>query len=1471
MTDRQRRREVIRQHPGRGGCGVVALAELHRGPSHELIAQALQAIACMEHRGGCLDDTGDGAGLLLRPERAYFERFIAPGRHLPPDEPLVVGTVFFVHGERNARELQREVDALTRREGLQPLGWRRVPTDPDALGARARADVPSIWQVLVGRGHRLEAQLAKELFDVRRRLEDQFAGRLAIPSLQPRTVVYKALATGAQLPRFYPDLRDPELTTRVVLGHRRFSTNTFSNWNLAQPFRLLAHNGEINTIRANTRAVRDVERVLGVHKVLMRHGSDSAQLDRAVELLATTRCKGGLAEALRRMIPPSWREEALAPEERRFFEASQRVLGTLGAWEGPAALVATDGLTLVAMLDRMGLRPLRWAELEGGRVVVASEIGAVPFDPAEVVRDGQLEPGGMLVADLEAGALVTPERSTRWVLERADRELSFSDVSTTELVPLVEEAPAEKLPVRALNTFGWTRERLQRLHDMARAGKEPVHSMGNDRPLAAFTEGQARLYGFLDQIVAVVTNPPIDPLREGEAMDLTVFLGRSPRLDRRGVYQVSPQHRLPHPVLTNGQLAAILAGEEVRARVLDATFDDRGGAGAIADRIHALCQQGLAAVRDERVAVLVVSDREATRTGRLPLPVLLVVGALHRRLAAEAGALRRDSSIVVSTGEVQEGHDLAVLIAYGATAVNPYAMLHLAEEAPRTEPAQARKNVVAALVSTLGRIMSKMGIPTLAGYRGSALFEAVGLSPDVVDYFLAGTESLVGGVTLDDVYADLTLRAKTGDELSRPRDVSVYRKEVTNALQMVARNGNEGGDYDRFVAALEATGPVYLRDLLRLRPAPAPTPLDRVAPVDEVVRACFRGAAMSHGALHSTAHRAIAAAFNHFGARSNSGEGGEDERRNPGGPWAADRNRVRQVASGRFGVDATYLTGADELEVKIGQGAKPGEGGHLPAHKVTAEIAAIRKTRAGVDLISPPPHHDIYSIEDLAQLIRHLREVNPRALIGVKVPSITGLGTIVVGVAKAGADVITVSGCSGGTGAASSGSIFHAGTPLERGLSEAHQYLVENGIRAKVRLVGDGGIKYGLDVVKTLLLGADEVAFGTALLVAENCVFCRGCNAGNCPVGLTTNDTAKVFQRFMVKHRDDLKTSELDLRYVEAREGVVRYLTCVAEHVRTLLAELGLSHPRDLVGRVDLLEQPPTGNARLDRVDLSELLHDLRPDPSLAAGAGELTPRGASASGEALLAAARAALASGPRAVLERTLTTDDQAVGATIAGAIARGEVAGEVTLRCRGVAGQGFGFAATRGMRLRLEGYANDTVGEVMGQDARIVVVPPPGRRQGDAHLVGNAAAYGATGGVLYVAGGAGQRFGVRNSGAVLVAEGVGKYAFEYMTGGLGVVLGRCGHALGSGLTGGEVVVHDPEGVLEPHLHKDACVVGEVDDARWQALRALLEDYAAETGSARARALLDGWDDARAALRWVRPKDAAPAPLPVVLPAGA
>ncbi len=1429
---RARRRHHIEQDPGRGGCGIVALARLDGAARHGLIRRALDSLRCMEHRGGALQDTGDGAGLLIRPERSFFERFLAPGRRLDEDEPLIVGTVWFRVGERNIRDLQRDVDSALRRHGLQPLGWRPVPVDLDAVGARARIDAPLIWQVLIGRGHLRPAHLAGALREARATLDDWFLGQLAVPSLAEGTTAYKALATADQLARFYPDLRDPDLATTVALGHRRFATNTFSNWHLVQPFQFLAHNGEINTISANTRSVRDVvRRTPGGARVLMRYGSDSAQLDRAVDMLQTLGA-ADLPEAMRLAVPPAWQEDVADPAERGWYESARRALGPLGAWEGPAALVATDGRHLVAQLDRMGLRPLRWLLTDDAELIVASEMGAVPVDPATIVSDGQLEPGAMLVVDLTTGELVAPGATSAWFVDR--REPTGAAPSTVEFGALPAPVPPLEVPVDALNAFGWTKQRLQRLRAMVKQSKEPVHSMGNDRPLAVFSKNASRLYSFLNQVVAVVTNPAIDPLREGAAMDTTMYLGRSPALFGRAA---GTQVKLPHPVLSNQALHAIEQGlhPELTVRRLDATFAPRG-VRALEERLQELADEAIVAV-DGGANLLVVTDRAVIAGDRLPVPAPMAAGSIHRGLS-RAGR-RRACSLVVSTGAVHESHDLAVLLAYGATAVNPWAMFAQAATVRRVEPADARAALTRALVDGLRKIMSKMGITTVAGYQGSALFEAIGLSADIVDYYLPDTPSRVGGLTMRDVYMDIVARASGRDDgLAVNQNTSVFRKEVTQALQLVARDGNDQGDYDRFSRLLDDTPPVYLRDLLRFVPG---TPISRyeVSDAREVVRSTLRGAAMSHGALHSTAHRAIAAAFNVLGSASNSGEGGEDRRRNPGGSWEADRNRIRQVASGRFGVDAEYLVGADELEIKIGQGAKPGEGGHLPGHKVSAEIAAIRHTQPGVALISPPPHHDIYSIEDLAQLIRNLRAVNPRARIGVKCPSVTNLGTIAVGVAKAGADVISISGFEGGTGAAPSGSILHAGLPLELGLTDAHQYLSANGVRDRVRLRADGGIKRGFDVAVALALGADEVAFGTPLMVAESCVFCRGCQIGRCPVGLATQDEERRKKYFMVAGSEHIEPeSPKEDRYVEARDGVVRYLLCVAEDLRGILAGLGLRHPRELVGRVDLLEQLRTGHDRWDRVDLRELLVDMTPEATPGAEGGKPPgPSGATANSELTRAATPVLAGEEDHARVELAVTTSDQAVGAPLAGLIARagGLPNGvRIELLATGFAGQGFGFAATTGMDLRLEGYANDTVGEVMSGDARITVVPPAGRGGDDApHLVGNTAGYGATGGSLFVAGRAGQRFGVRNSGATLVSRGVGKYGFEYMTGGIGVVLGPCGPCVGSGMTGGELFLLQTDPDLPSRLHADVRVA-PMDEAAEARLGAVLAAFAEATGLA-------------------------------------
>ncbi|MBS2020883.1 MAG: alpha-hydroxy-acid oxidizing protein [Deltaproteobacteria bacterium] len=1469
----QRIADKYAKHPGRGGCGIGALAD-PKGASRELVDLALAGLSCVEHRGGGIEDTGDGAGLLLALHRPFFERFIAHGKRLPERDVLGAGMVFFPHGEgANAPPIQARIDALLRRNGLAPLGWRRVPVDPSVLGEQARASMREPWQLLVGQGMLPPSEISRAYFRVKAEIERQFPA-LYVASLQPRAIVYKALATGPQLARYFKDLQDPLLASDLITFHRRYSTNTLSNWALAQPFRLLAHNGEINTIKANRSALQSLERELSLGGLLMQPGSDSADLDRAVELFSTHGVS--LPETLLRLMPAAWKEldDDAGGSGARFARGVQRALGTIAAWEGPAGVVASDGEVLVAALDRMGLRPLRWLRTKGGRFVVESELGAVPIALSDIAETGQLDPGEMIAftpRQGELGVLETPSELRRRIARTT--RLNTEDLAERELrtVPTAENPAPAALPEKPLALFGWSADRVKTARFMATEGKEPIVGMGYDRPLAIFSKGRPPLFRYFKQTVAVVTNPPIDPIREGGAFDLTVHLGAVPSAhEDHPVYDPHPQFRLSSPLLTSGQLLHIAQSvAEPKAVVLDTTIQGPADGAKLSEALAALGRAAVQVVRAGVATVVVLSDRRAVQElaltdvvpmpnpitpgeaggERLPMPMLLAVAAVHNALTAEG--LRRACSIVADSGEVEEGHDACVLIANGATAVCPWLLLRVATAHSTRDPAPnpvagAVPTLLKALDGTIKRVMSKMGICTVDGYRGARLFEAIGLAPELVDYYLPGVPSRVGGIGLHELADDVNARAAE-KVMQRSEDSNVYRKEIWHDLQLAAK-GEDKDAYVRFVRKLEETPPVYLRDVLKFRhDADARITLDEVMKADDLVAQTFRGAAMSHGSLHRTAHRAIAAAFNELGALSNCGEGGEDVRRNRGGEHEHCRSRIRQVASGRFGVDAAYLVNADELEIKIGQGAKPGEGGHLPAEKVTAEIAAIRRTRQGVSLISPPPHHDIYSIEDLAQLIASLRAVNPRARISVKCPAVSDLGTIAVGVAKAGADVIAISGFEGGTGAANASSIEHAGLPLELGLTDAHQALVVNGVRDSVILRADGGIKTGADVAKLLALGADAVSLGTALMIAEQCIYCHGCSKGNCPAGITTSDD-QVGRRLMqpktsaaralqvIAEPDPVQAEEE--RFLDAKQGVQRYLRELAEDVRRHLAALGLRSTRELVGRVDLLEQiAPADHDRAARVDLSGLLADLAPF------AGRKAKVAIMCAPSTLEEQVLAELAQG-KSEYTGAISTSERSFGARISGEVAAGRVKlGENTkLSFEGCAGQGFGFALVQGLSLSLRGYANDTVAEVMS-GGRVSVLAPRNDDSGKS-LIGNAAAYGATGGELFVSGRVGQRFGVRNSGASLVCEGAGKYAFEYMTGGVGVVLGPLGRAAASGMTGGELFLlcgleDVDDTVLRTRVHADAKLVA-VDDAAEERLVQVLSTYEKATQSPIAQKLL-------------------------------
>ncbi len=1472
MAALDRRRWI--EHPGRGGCGVGAIADLGGRASRDIVSSALGALRCLEHRGGAIAGTGDGAGVLLSVDRAFFTRFLAPGKRLPEGHALAVGSLFFPLGEgTNLPYFQREIDGIFRRHGLAPLGWRHVPVEPTALGAHeGRRDV---WQVLVGEGMVAHEDLPVTLFKAKAAIESRVHDCYVV-SLSPSTVVYKALCTGDQLARFYPDLA--ELSASFALFHRRYSTNTFSNWPLAQLFRVLGHNGEINTIKANRNAVANLEAELGLSKVLMQQGSDSADMDRVVELFSSHGV--ALPETIARFLPMAWRDIAGAPPELgRFYRGVQRALGSLGAWEGPAAIVACDGRHLVGALDRMGLRPLRWTITRSRRLILGSEAGAIPVPFDDIAETGQLDPGEIISLDLATGLVRRPAEVLEDLLTKTP--INFGELSERRL-HVLSRRPDETVETRrdhvALNVFGWSWERAKNARHMAEHGKEPITSMGNDRPLAILSALRPPLTKYFKQIVAVVTNPPIDPIREAGAFDLSVHLGMTPTVsEKTNVYDPQPAFRLPSPIVTEEQLWLMSENktpDQPRALVLDSSFaddaaDPLSGAKALAKRIAEIVKEACSAARSGDAAILVLSDRRGVEAGRLPLPMVLAASAVHDAMVTQG--LRRKASIVVDTAEIQEGHDVAVFLANGATAVCPWLFYRVGSETGSIA------NQVRALEECLQRVMSKMGICSVDGYRGSRLFEAVGLGPSLVEHYLPGVVSRLGGLELEDVWEDLRARRALGDKPARESDPSIYRKAVWSELQTTAR-GHDPAAYGRFLDLIGQTPPVYLRDLLRfVRNGASPhVSGGEVASEREIVASCFRGAAMSHGALHRVAHRAIAAAFNELGAASNCGEGGEDPRRDTNGPWAASRSKIRQVASGRFGVEARYLVHADEIQIKIGQGAKPGEGGMLPAAKVTAEVAAIRKTQAGVALISPPPHHDIYSIEDLAQLVYDLKQVNPRAKISVKIPAVTDIGTIAVGIAKAGADVIDVSGFEGGTGAASSSSIEHAGLPLERGLSEVHQALVVNGIRGRVRLRADGGLKTGYDVASILALGADEVSLGTALMIAEQCIFCHGCANGFCPAGITTQSDL-IARRLMTEKKGRPEDAHLDdddeLRYEDAREAVKRYLLALARDLREKLTALGLSHPRELVGRADLLERKPLedipGDAfirsRAAKVDLAEIL-SIAESP---VGAFPLPPGApqAPAAPRSLPVYAIGHLNSRilddahARTKLAYHLSNTDRAVGATLAGAIALGELKGPFELALEGYAGQALGFACLDGLSITLDGIANDSLAEAMG-GGQIAVRAP---LEGSHSLCGNAAAYGATGGALFVAGRAGQRLGVRNSGATIVAEGAGKYAFEYMTGGVGVVLGPVGSVVASGMTGGVLYLLE-----QPHLgekiHPDArgSALDPEDEAR---LRSLLERHAAATGSRIAKDLLAAGPLAPRFVK-ILPAAAAlpkPAPLPI------
>ncbi len=1432
----------------RDACGIGFVADAGGGASREILDAVLEALSRVRHRGAFSADrkTADGAGVIL-PLTSY----------LAPDGAGIA--MIFSRGD-GSREA---VEAACRAEGVEVAGWREVPVDTEALGPYAAELMPTIEQAVLGRPAGLDDDEAEmRAYRARRRAErgrEADGESLYVVSCSFRTVTYKALCAADELAHFYPDLRDPSHAVPFGVFHQRFSTNTLPSWERAQPFRVLCHNGEINAVQGNMNWMRAREGRFGsaddelLHPVLDESGSDSAMLDNALELLV----RGGrdIHHAITMLVPPVWfGDEEMEPAVRDFYRYHS---GLIEPWDGPAGLVFTDGRVVGAALDRNGLRPLRLAVCEDGLVVCSSEAGAVDLAGRGAVRRGKLGPGQLLSVDPDRGVEYDGEIKRRLAARQAyGTWLADGLVAGSTGEPIAP--PEEDLTPRQV-LFGYTREELMQIfRPIASHAHEPTYSMGDDSALTPLANRARPLYAYFRQQFAQVTNPPIDHLRERYVFSLRTLLG-----DRSPILVEGPE--AAHGV----ELESFLLFPDALAHLgftrLDSTLSPDE---TLAEGCARLADAAEAAIRGGG-GMLLVTD-EAAGPDRPPIPSLLAAGTVHQRLV-ETG-LRTYATLLVESDEPREVHHFACLLGYGAEVICPRLALEtLASMAAADKiggdhpsPPEAQVRFKTAIEDGVLKVMSKMGISDVASYCGAQLFEAIGLAQEVVDVAFRGTPCPIGGVGFAELEEDVRARLDAAygrkPELENPGYVK-HRKggelhetspEVVDAAhELAAAHALRGAVrhdsrplYEKYAALVNGRAPMELRDLLELVPAAEPVSIDDVEPAAEIVRR-FSSGAMSHGALSAEAHELVAIALNRLGGKANSGEGGEDPAR-----FGTERNcAIKQVASGRFGVTPAYASWADELQIKIAQGSKPGEGGQLPAHKVSEEIARLRHTQPGVALISPPPHHDIYSIEDLAQLIFDLKQVNPRADVSVKLVSEAGVGLVAAGCVKALADVVHVAGADGGTGASPLSSIKNAGAPWELGLAETQQALVASGLRGRVRVRVDGGFKTGRDVVLAALLGADEVSFGTALLLAEGCLMVRTCHMDTCPVGIAT------------------QKPELRAKLEATPEMLEAFLLFVAEEVREHLALLGLRSFDDAVGRVELLRpraglggSRSTGEGRVGLLELGPLLADVRARPETPpryVGRRPLDPTGHEL-GDRLAQDAAPALERAADVEVVYEITNRDRTVGAKLGGLIGHRFGAnpppGRVRATLAGTAGQSFGAFLADGVELDLSGEANDYVGKGMGGGR--IVIRPPVDDAGDPVLVGNTCLYGATGGELYCAGAAGERFAVRMSGATAVVEGAGGHACEYMTSGTVVVLGETGPNLGAGMSGGEAFVHDPHGVLPLRLNDQLVTANRLEPDEAGRLRALVQRHAELTGSSRAADLLARWDDVTRGFWRVAPK---------------
>jgi len=1462
----------------RDSCGFGLIASLDDEPSHRLVETAIQSLIRLTHRGAVAADgkTGDGCGLLLKKPHAFL-RAAAEQAGLILGERFAAGIAFLSPFEEQASRARATLERELAREDLTPAGWRRLPTDPAACGTEALKSLPRMEQLFVECPDQIdEAAFNRRLFLARRRAEKALENKdpvFYMPSLSASTIVYKGMVMPQHLVAFFPDLRDPRLESSVAVFHQRFSTNTLPQWRLAHPYRLLAHNGEINTIQGNRNwAVARAPLLRSpllpdlseLQPLVALTGSDSQTLDNMLEVLLM----GGLdvLHAMRLLIPPAWQTvDTIDPDLRAFYEYYSP---HMEPWDGPAGVVLSDGRYAACALDRNGLRPARWVLTRDRHLTVASEIGVWDYAPEEVVRKGRLGPGEMLALDLDTGELLDSARIDAvlkarhpyktW-LKKGVRYLE-SDLIDPRLAAEPFDPDTLALYRKMFNVSAEERDEIIRV--LAEDESEAVGSMGDDTPMPVLSHQPRSLYDYFRQQFAQVTNPPIDPLRESIVMSLQTQIG-----PECNVFVPAPEHArqivLNSPILSQRKLRQILGLKDfgVTHEFLDLQHPSDE---CLEAAITRLCDQAEAAVRTGRL-VLLLSDRYLVK-GKVPVHALLATGAVHHRLVRTG--LRCKCNLLVETGTARDPHHFACLIGYGATAVYPYMAYQtlfdmMRRGTVRVDPetrAELGRSYRRAIRKGLFKIMSKMGISTIASYRSSQLFEIVGLKDSVVALCFPGTVSRIQGAGFEQLEAEQRdLAAHAWDPLApvaaggllkyvHGGEYHMYNPDVVATLQAAVMEDDQER-YREFARLVNERPVACLRDLFTLNPQGPSLPLAEVEPV-EAIFPRFDSAGMSLGALSPEAHEALAIAMNRLGARSNSGEGGEDPRRYRG----EANSRIKQVASGRFGVTPEYLMSAQVLQIKIAQGAKPGEGGQLPGHKVNEMIARLRYARPGVGLISPPPHHDIYSIEDLAQLIFDLKQVNPEALVSVKLVAEPGVGTIAAGVAKAYADLITISGYDGGTGASPLSSIKYAGTPWELGLAEAHQTLRINDLRHKVRLQADGGLKTGLDVIKAAIIGAESFGFGTAPMVALGCKYLRICHLNNCVTGVATQHET-LRRKF----------------FLGLPEMVERYFRFVAEECRELMAKLGVRHMADLIGRTEYLSILPGESDKQRGLDLSPILSSagLSADRPRFCLSDRNPPVDAGVLAEQMVTDALPAIRARSAGTYSYEVANYHRAIGARISGEIARrygnhGLAATPQVFRLTGSIGQSFGAWNTAGLNLYLEGDANDYVGKGMA-GGRIVLAPPKHAafRAAETPIMGNTCLYGATGGELYAAGTAGERFAVRNSGAVAVVEGAGDHCCEYMTGGVICVLGPTGLNFGAGCTGGFAYVLDLDRDFVDRYNHELVDIHRISvegmEQHLQHLRTLIGTHVRETGSAWGEEILHDFRSFLGRFWLVKPKAAA------------